>query len=557
MPGEKIRVSGIGIMDDAQWGSHICQFYNTKKDLFDILIPYFKAGLENNEFCIWITSDSLTEKEVIIAMRTFFPDLGKYLKRRQIEIVPHTVWYLKDGALNPKRFLNALVDKLDQALDKGYDGIRISVDTAWLEKSELENFIDYEEEIDKVIGKYQLMAICTYPLVKCDASKVRNVVLDHQFVLIKRKDEWEVIERSRRRSIESTLEDSEEEPKRTPESPPKAFTVPDLNENIVECAQAILDLPGYSSKAAMTGEGAFESILEEDKEGSRWEKKPLKRSFGKSFEDAYLSMGDHKLISDLSESAIPDLSGKGKEFIAGTKDPTERKQLREKLVQSEKLAGIGTLASGIAHGINNPLAGIMGYAEIMMDEKNPKLMRRYAKKIVNEAERASDIIKWLSRYSRQAKDGNITDVDLKEVINESLEALKHTWKSSDIEVIKKYQKIPAIKGNRSELQQIFVNLMDNAMDAMRKGGRLSLSTTINEGCVEVKVTDDGIGIPNENMKRIFEPFFTTKEEGKGTGLGLYVTSMIVKKHHGKINVNSEVGKGTTFTLRFPLSEETK
>ena len=285
-------------------------------------------------------------------------------------------------------------------------------------------------------------------------------------------------------------------------------------------------------------------------------KRPPKRSFGRSFEHAYLSLEDRKFLSELSASGILDPSKKPSALAAAIKDPTERKLLEEKLAQSEKLAGIGTLASGIANEINNPLAGIMGYAEIMMGEDDLNLMRKYAEKIVNEAERASGIVKWLSRYSREAKDSNVEDVDLNEVINESLEAFKLTEKSCDIEIEKFYKSIPNVKGNPSELQQVFVNLLENAVDAMHKRGRLSLSTTMKDGCVEVKVSDNGIGIPNENMEKIFEPFFSTKETEKSTGMGLYMASMLVRKHHGKIDVDSEVRKGTTFTIRFPISEGT-
>lgn len=234
-------------------------------------------------------------------------------------------------------------------------------------------------------------------------------------------------------------------------------------------------------------------------------------------------------------------------------DITERKRAQEQLIQSEKLAGIGTLASGIAHEINNPLAGIMGYAEIIMYGRNPEQTSKYAEKIMKEAERTADIVKWLSRYSRQVKDDNITKLDLIDVINESFEALKHTRKSFDIEIEKIFEKIPTIKGNRSELMQVFVNLINNAVDAMPEGGKLRVSTVKNGRFVETKVSDNGQGIPEDKMNRIFEPFFTTKEVGEGTGLGLYVTSMMVKKHHGQIGVESEVGKGTTFTLRFPIS----
>jgi len=116
---EKIRKMGIENMRSVPWGTHLCQFYQTKKDLIDILVPYFKAGLENNDFCMWVTSEPLSGEEAKKAMRKAVPNFDRYLKRGQIEIIPHTKWYLKDNSFNLQRVLNAWIDKLNNALKKG------------------------------------------------------------------------------------------------------------------------------------------------------------------------------------------------------------------------------------------------------------------------------------------------------------------------------------------------------------------------------------------------------------------------------------------------------
>lgn len=128
--GGKTRKTGIDILGDVPWGTHFCQFYHTKEDLIYILVPYFKAGLENNEFCIWITSEPLSKKEAKEVMREALPDFDRYLKKGQIEIVPHEEWYLKDGAFNSQRVLKGWVDKLDQALAQDYDGLRLTANLA-------------------------------------------------------------------------------------------------------------------------------------------------------------------------------------------------------------------------------------------------------------------------------------------------------------------------------------------------------------------------------------------------------------------------------------------
>jgi len=152
------------------------------------------------------------------------------------------------------------------------------------------------------------------------------------------------------------------------------------------------------------------------------------------------------------------------------------------------------------------------------------------------------------------KDANIVDVDLNEVLRDSLESVKLPKSSSDIDVVMNLGETPPIRGNRSELRQVFVNLLNNSSDAMPNGGKVVLFTRGKDGVVEVEISDTGVGIPGEHIAKIFDPFFTTKDPGKGTGLGLYVVSMILRKHHGTIEVHSSEGEGTTFTLRFPSEE---
>ncbi len=192
-----LRKTGIDILSDVPWGTHFCQFYQTKEDLIDILVPYFKAGLENNEFCMWITSEPFSEKEVKKVMKMAVPNFDRYLKKEQIEIVPHEEWYLKEGIFNIQRVLKGGVDKHNKALEQGYDGLRMTGNIAWLEKKDWRNFIEYEEKVNNVIDKYRMIAICTYSLDKCGASEVIDVVSTHQFALRKREANWELMQKSK------------------------------------------------------------------------------------------------------------------------------------------------------------------------------------------------------------------------------------------------------------------------------------------------------------------------------------------------------------------------
>ncbi len=184
------RKTGLSVIDDVPWGTHLCQFYDTKQDLLDILVPYFKAGLENNELCIWATSYPLDGKEAEEAMRKAVPNFAQYLETEQISIVPHTEWYLRDGAFNQQGVLSAWLDKLNQALSNGYEGMRVSGNTAWLEERDWGNFIEYEEAVNNAVGKHQMLAICTYPADRCKVSQIIDVMANHQLALFKRAGEW-------------------------------------------------------------------------------------------------------------------------------------------------------------------------------------------------------------------------------------------------------------------------------------------------------------------------------------------------------------------------------
>ena len=252
--------------------------------------------------------------------------------------------------------------------------------------------------------------------------------------------------------------------------------------------------------------------------------------------------------------SYPILDEKGNllSVIEYTKDITEEQRLQEQLIQSEKLAGIGILASGVAHEINNPLSGIIGMAEIALEEEDPTKNESYLKDILDCAQRISEIVKGLRSYSRAAKKGEQGLVDLNEVLEETLKMVRLVAQKTPVEVIKKFQPVEKIQANIGEIQQVFTNLITNAFQAMDgKGGKLVLSTRSIGDSVEVKVSDDGMGIPQKYLNQIFDPFFTTKKPGEGTGLGLNIVYRIVTQYEGTINVESKEQVGTTFTIKFP------
>jgi len=193
------QIEGIQLNIDLNynlpWGTHICYFYQKKEDLMDILIPYIKRGLENNEFCVWVTSEDLNEKEAKSKLKTEIKNFNEFLKKGQIEIFPYTEWYLKEGEFNFQRVLDGWVQKYNYALSQGFNGIRITGNTAWVEKNDWRDFSDYEEEINNVVGNYRMIVLCTYSAEKCSINEILGVIKTHQVATIRREGKWEILQR--------------------------------------------------------------------------------------------------------------------------------------------------------------------------------------------------------------------------------------------------------------------------------------------------------------------------------------------------------------------------
>lgn len=205
-----MRDSGLEIVGDVPWGTHFCQLYETKEDLIDILVPYFKAGLDNNEFCMWITSEHLKVQEAKAALKNVIPDLDSYLDNGQIEILPHDKWYTLDGIFDKKRVFNGWIEKLYNAQKRGFKGLRLTGNTIWIGNENWDNFVEYKEQMDSAINKYQMIALCTYSLDRCNVNEIIDVVNNHEFALIKRNGEWTLVESSRRKKLEKLLNEKEE-----------------------------------------------------------------------------------------------------------------------------------------------------------------------------------------------------------------------------------------------------------------------------------------------------------------------------------------------------------
>ena len=188
------RSSGIAVVGELPWGSHFCQFYKTKKDMTDIVVPYFRAGLESDELCVWVTSDFLTTEDALEAQNRDVPRFAEYAARKQIEVFPHTDWYLKGGSFDLKRTLDMWMSKHDEALARGFAGLRVSGTPYWIDnKKDWDDFAAYEAAINNVIGGTKLLVLCTYSLQKCGVAEILDVVKNHEFAVAMNQGTWQVV----------------------------------------------------------------------------------------------------------------------------------------------------------------------------------------------------------------------------------------------------------------------------------------------------------------------------------------------------------------------------
>jgi PAS domain S-box-containing protein len=253
-----LRNSGIRILGRVPWGTHFCQFYQTRKDLLDILIRYFKAGLEGNEFCMWICSEPLGVAEAKKALGKAVPGLARCIKKGQIEILPHTKWYLKKGKFSSGRVLKGWIEKMDKALARGFDGLRLSGNTFWLEKKDWRAFADYEEEINNVISRYPMIALCTYSLDRCGVREVIDVLDTHQRALIRRVGEWTQVASSITKRTQEDLRESEQRFREIFEKSPIGIELYDAEGRLVEANPSCLEIFGVSDISEVRGFRLFE-----------------------------------------------------------------------------------------------------------------------------------------------------------------------------------------------------------------------------------------------------------------------------------------------------------
>ena len=485
MADEQLRQTGIGVVGDVPWGTHFFLFHETKEDLIDACVPYFRAGLENNELCIWAIDDPLTEEEVSYCLRDAIPRFDDYFERRSIEIVRGREWYMTGDDLDLEKVTKGWKQKMERALNGGHAGLRLSADTAWLDKRDWKEFCEYEKEVNDSILDTPMLALCTYPLPGSAAAEILDVTRTHQFAIARRNRGWEVVETS----------------------------------ELKQAKAEILRLNNDLERRVVERTGQLTAANEE-----------LRKQ-----------MGERQRAEDALRTAQGELA------------------------RVTRVTAMGELAASIAHEVTQPLTGIVTNGNACLHwlasaPPNVEKARTTVERIIRDSNRASEVIHNVRTLVKKAPP-NHEPVALNDLIYRTLTLASGEMTRHQVELQTVLaDDLPNVLGDRVQLQQVLLNLIINAVEAMSSiTGRARVLTVRSERreapeTVTIVVRDSGVGLDPQRAERLFDAFFTTKPEGMG--MGLSICRNIISAHGGHLSNANNADHGATFEFTLAAYAET-
>jgi PAS domain S-box-containing protein len=599
----------MDVVGDIAWGTHCCLFYETKADLLDTLVSYCKAGLESHEYCLWVIAAPVTKEDAADALRRVVPEIDRYLADGSMEIVAACDWYLQGGSFDLERVIHGWNEKLARALASGYTGVRVTGDTAWLEKKDWKDFCDYEESLNGAIANQRLAVLCTYPLGKCGAGEILDVVRTHQFAIAKRRGNWDVIETAGHKEAKREIKRLNEElEQRVAERTSQLTAVNcELTKEVLQrqrAEEALRRSEAYLAEAqrlSHTGSWAFnatETLYWSEENFRIWgfdpQPAPPRRETAvqrlhpedrdRVFESARKAVFERRDYDVEFRIVLPDgtvrhvhglghpvfdANGELVEVVGTQVDVTERKcaeheretlhQLQADLARINRVTTMGELTASLAHEIRQPIAAAVTDANtclrwLVRADPDVEEGREAARRVVTDVTRAANII---SSIGVLFKKGAVPrePVDVNELIREMIGMLRSEAKRHSVSVRTELDPdLPQVMAERVQLQQVFMNLMLNGIDAMkdtRGAHELTITSAADHARLVISVSDTGAGLLPEHVEQIFNAFFTTKDHG--IGMGLPISRSIVESHGGRLWVTANSERGATFQFSLPAT----
>jgi len=508
----ELRNTGIDIIGSVPWGTHFCQFYQTRKDLTEILIPYFKTGLENNEFCIWITSRPLKVERATAALKKTAENLDGYIQKGQIVILDASEWYTPSGEFEAEKVLQAWQEKEKEAEERGFDGLRIAGNISWLGKEDWNDFIQYEALLNDGIYNQRMIGICSYSLDKCGVSEVLEALSTHQFALIKRRGKWEAIENAERRRIDEELRKSRERYRRLYQEAPVGYHEIDREGKMVRVNQTEANLLGYTVKE-MVGKPVWEFITPEQRELSRkrvQEKVEKRRPLApEGIERKYVAKDGREIDVYIVDRLILDERGQVTGIRSTLQDITQRKKAEEKLKETlaeleRSNAELEQFAYAASHDLQEPLRMVSSYVQLLAKRYKGKFdsdADDFIEYAVDGASRMQKMINDLLAYARVSRPQRpLEPTDCQAVLDRALRNLETAVEESGAVIT--HDPMPQITADAPQLVKLFQNLIGNAIK-FRSDKPLEVHIGVERKDDQwlFWVRDNGIGIEPEYAER--------------------------------------------------------
>jgi len=546
------RKTGIDVLGDVPWGTHLCLFYKTKEDLIDILLPYFKTGLENNEFCIWVASEPLNVKEAEEALRTSVPDFAQYLRKGQVRIISDSEWYLKHGVFDTQRILDAWVNELNQALASGFAGMRVTGNGSGFEKKVWRELADYEKEVNKVIGKYRMIAICSYCINECGATEIVDMVNCHQSAIIGREGKWEVIESTERKKAVQTLQASETKHRTLLENLPQKIFLKDRSLVYVSCNENYAkDLKIKAEEIA--GKTDYDFYPEELAEKYRGDDRRIVKS-GKTedINEKYIRNGREVIVHTV-KTPVKDKKGNVTGILGIFWDITAQRRAQKRLLAYQKrLRGLASEMSlteerqrkRLAIELHDQVTQNLILFKINLGELREKDMPGELIKTLDEIYKHLDkIIGDMRSLTFDLGSPTLYELGLeaavREYLNEEIQQ-KHRIKT---EFEADAQPKPLDDDIRAILYRAVRELLINVVKHAQ-AQHVKVSICKNNNNMRINVIDDGAG---------FKPPAEGFASGKTAGFGLFSIRERLSYLGGSVDIESKPGEGVRVTLVAPIN----
>ncbi len=545
--------TGIAPVGSVPWGTHFCHLYQTREDILEVLVPYFKTGLSENNLCVWITCSPLSVPEAEAALARAIPDLPSYLRTGQMQVLDYEAWYLKDASFDMNRVLDAWKRKLSEAVAHGYSGMRNAGNMSWITRDMWANHVEYESIINRYLGKGKFVGICSYDLASCGPSELADVISNHQFAVVKRAGAWTTVENGIYRQTEEKMqreaEIAQRDWQRTFDSMTDALAILDLNHNIVRVNKTMGQLLDTVPEQ-LVGKKCFKVMHGLDGPLDRCPKPKCLDSLSSNemeYQEPRLNNHWLRVRVDPIFSADGELVG----VLHNVRDITEKKavdQLKEEFLNM------------VSHEMKTPLTVLVGALHTVLsgeDALTADERKGLTKDAYVEAQSLTDLVNNLLELSRSQADRLVLNkgtVDANRVLRKVVVAARsqHPKHKFSVGLPGRSLRIPA---DPIRLERVLFNLVDNAAKYSPEGSVVRIFGELRDRELVLGVADEGEGISAEDQAKLFSHFerLGREQSGRtgGTGLGLVVCQRLVEAHGGKIWLDSEPGKGSTFYVSFP------